>query len=108
MNIFEKLDQFLTNLKIDYEISQKDGKIEIKVIDSTNRKSEFENFVKRIDDEIFMEAYEDMDKDLIRKYDSNPDETIDEYLQILIEKLGNHISELEDLCDEARVLLENS
>jgi hypothetical protein len=61
-----------------------------------------------VSDEIFMETFESMDKELVKKYNDNSEEVIDEFLQILIEKLQNRISKLEDLADEAMVLLENS
>lgn len=108
MNIIEKLNQFLNELGIDYDIIAQDGNIKIEIVKPKDRKAKFEDFVNRVSDEIFMETFESMDKELVKKYNDNSEEVIDEFLQILIEKLQNRISKLEDLADEAMVLLENS
>lgn len=109
MEIFEKLNELLDQLGVNYEITQEDDQIKIKIEEdnSKERKEEFESLVQKLDDDLFIETMKGINKEnLTERYNKTPEEVYAEFLQEAVDILGGKISQLEDLIDEFKCFLE--
>lgn len=111
MEIFEKLSELLDQLGVNYEITQEDDQIKIKIEEdnSKERKEEFEALVQKLDDDTFIEVMKGINKEnLTERYNENPEEVYEEFLQEAIDILNGKISDLENLIDEFDCFLEQA
>lgn len=110
MEIFEKLNELLDQLGINYEIVQEDDQIKIKIEDNKKdeeRKAEFEALVKKLDDDLFIETMKGINKEnLTERYNEDPEDVYEEFLQEAVDVLEGKISELENLIDDFKCFLE--
>lgn len=109
MEIFEKLNEFLDQLGVDFELTQEDNQIKIKIDDkkSEKRKAEFEALVKKLDDDLFIEIMQGINtENLTERYQEIPEEVYEEFIQEAIDVLSGKISDLENLMDEFDCFLE--
>ncbi len=109
MEIFEKLNELLDQLGVNYEITQENGQIKISIEDKKDkeRKEEFEALVKKLDDDLFIETMKGVDKEnLTERYQETPEEVYEEFIQKAIDVLSGKISDLENLMDEFNCFLE--
>lgn len=109
MEIFEKLNEFLDQLGVDFELTQEDNQIKIKIDDkkSEKRKAEFEALVKKLDDDLFIEIMQGINKEnLTERYQETPEEVCEEFIQKAVDVLSEKVSDLENLMDELNCFLE--
>lgn len=109
MEIFEKLNELLDQLGVNYEITQENGQIKISIEDKKDkeRKEKFEALVKKLDDDLFIETMKGVDKEnLTERYQETPEEVYEEFIQKAIDVLSGKISDLENLMDEFNCFLE--
>lgn len=109
MEIFEKIDELLDQLGVNYEITQEDGEIKIKIEDNRDekRKEEFERLVNKVDDDLFQSALDKFDKtNLSERYKETPEEVYEEFIDNLKIVFNDKIKELEDLEEELVNFLE--
>lgn len=109
MEIFEKLNEFLDQLGVDFELTQEDDQIKIKIDDkkSEKRKAEFEALVKKLDDDLFIEIMQGINKEnLTERYQETPEEVYEEFIQEAVDVLSEKVSDLENLMDELNCFLE--
>lgn len=109
MEIFEKLNELLDQLGVNYEITQEDDQIKIKIEEdnSKERKEEFEALVQKLDDDTFIEVMKNINKEnLTERYNETPEEVYAEFLQEAVDVLDGKISDLENLIDEFDCFLE--
>lgn len=109
MEIFEKINELLDQLGVNYEITQENDQIKIKVEEdnSEERKEEFETLVKKLDDDLFIEAMKGINKEnLTERYNETPEEVYEEFIQNAVETLQKKIAELENLSEEFTCFLE--
>lgn len=109
MEIFEKLNEFLDQLGVDFELTQEDNQIKIKIDDkkSEKRKAEFEALVKKLDDDLFIEIMQGINKEnLTERYQETPEEVYEEFIQEAVDVLSEKVSDLENLMDELNCFLE--
>lgn len=110
MEIFEKLNELLDQLGVNYEIVQEDDQIKIKIEDNKKdeeRKAEFEALVKKLDDDLFIETMKGINKEnLTERYNEDPEDVYEEFIQEAVDVLEGKIGELENLIDEFRCFLE--
>lgn len=109
MEIFEKLNEFLNQLGVDFELTQEDNQIKIKIDDkkSEKRKAEFEALVKKLDDDLFIEVMQGINtENLTERYQETPEEVYEEFIQEAVDVLSEKVSDLENLMDELNCFLE--
>lgn len=109
MEIFEKLNEFLNQLGVDFELTREDDQIKIKIDDkkSEKRKAEFEALVKKLDDDLFIEIMQGIDtENLTERYQETPEEVYEEFIQEAVDVLSEKVSDLENLMDELNCFLE--
>lgn len=109
MEIFEKLNEFLDQLGVDFELTQEDNQIKIKIDNkkSEKRKAEFEALVKKLDDDLFIEIMQGINKEnLTERYQETPEEVYEEFIQEAVDVLSEKVSDLENLMDELNCFLE--
>lgn len=104
MKTFQKIEEFVKELGMNYQIEQEDDVITVRIEDTSSkeeRKAEFESLVQQIDDDLFIDTMKKVNTlNLSERYENFPETVYKDFLKNATEVLNDKIFKLNRLTED--------